>query len=239
MGPRSACLVEGVVAPLPGLAAHVEIHVGGAAAAAIGLRAAAPLALQVLQPRQRAPRRALHGRAPCQQRTSCTPYFHHKSRGEHETLLTCSHKVAAEFTSQMRRSVLQHIMQVSRGQVSFTVAPACSPSQRICRAPAEQRRLGQRCPRCLWWCPPPWPCAWPARPPPAAARSPARHPGTSAISAHASHGEMSRVSSAPLHWGTLQGPQGREGFCGWLAQAFPEAGQHVGLTSATQLTDEH
>jgi len=59
-GLQWSCLVKGVVAPLPGLASHIEVHICGTATSAVGLHAAAPLALEVLQPRQCASWRGLH-----------------------------------------------------------------------------------------------------------------------------------------------------------------------------------
>ncbi len=49
---QESCLVKSVFAPLPGLAAHVEVHICGSASSTICLHATAPLPLQVLQPWQ-------------------------------------------------------------------------------------------------------------------------------------------------------------------------------------------
>ncbi len=112
---RSACLVEGVVAPLPGLAAHIEVHIGGAAASAIGLHAAAPLPLEVLQPRQGAPRRALHGSQPPVDGTSSL--FDALLPPPAEARMGCSRHIAVQLAGPESLSIccgpmIQHIVHV-------------------------------------------------------------------------------------------------------------------------------
>ncbi len=50
-------LIKAIYPPLPVLPADIEVYIGGPATSAVGLNAAAPLAAQILQSRQRSPRR--------------------------------------------------------------------------------------------------------------------------------------------------------------------------------------